>query len=110
MRLRLSLTPIPILVAALAAAGAAARAGEQLAAPFVPTFETGKQPTVEIHVALDGRDDTGDGSAANPYASIERAAQLGVAAWDRLPWPAGTVGCGLAPPAHGAALASLAAG
>jgi hypothetical protein len=75
MRLRLSLTLIPILVAALAIAGAAARAGEQSAAPVVPTFETGKQPTVEIHVAVDGRDDTGDGSAANPYASIERAAQ-----------------------------------
>lgn len=31
--------------------------------------------SVKIHVAMDGRDDTRDGSAAKPYASLERAAQ-----------------------------------
>ena len=41
----------------------------------ITTFETGKQPTFEIHVATNGHDDTGDGSSANPYASLERAAQ-----------------------------------
>jgi hypothetical protein len=44
-------------------------------APIVVTFETGKQPAFEIHVAVSGHDDTGDGSAAHPYASLERAAQ-----------------------------------
>ncbi len=44
-------------------------------APIVTTFETGKQPAFEIHVAVDGHDDSGDGSVANPYASLERAAQ-----------------------------------
>lgn len=39
------------------------------------SFDTGKQPTSVIHVAVGGHDDTGDGSAANPYASLERAAQ-----------------------------------
>jgi len=38
------------------------------------TFETGKQPTFMIHVAVTGTD-TGDGSLGNPYASLERAAQ-----------------------------------
>jgi parallel beta-helix repeat protein len=42
---------------------------------FIATFETGKQPAFEIHVATNGHDDTGDGSLANPYASLERAAQ-----------------------------------
>jgi hypothetical protein len=41
----------------------------------IPTFETGKTPTVEIHVATDGSDDTGDGSASAPYASVARALQ-----------------------------------
>ncbi len=36
------------------------------------TFETGLTPTAEIHVAEGGN---GDGTAGNPYGSIERAAQ-----------------------------------
>jgi uncharacterized repeat protein (TIGR01451 family) len=36
------------------------------------TFETGKTPTLEIHVAPGGDDLTGDGSAGNPYRTIER--------------------------------------
>lgn len=39
------------------------------------TFETGKQPTIVIHVSVTGHDDTGNGSSANPYASLDRAAQ-----------------------------------
>ncbi len=39
------------------------------------SFEAGQQPTSVIYVAVNGHDDTGDGSAANPYASLERAAQ-----------------------------------
>jgi hypothetical protein len=45
------------------------------AAFTITTFETGKQPTKLIHVAVTGHDDTGNGSLANPYASLERAAQ-----------------------------------
>jgi len=41
----------------------------------IPTFETGKHPTFLIHVAVNGHDDTGTGSQANPYASLERAVQ-----------------------------------
>jgi hypothetical protein len=55
--------------------GLAARPEALPAAPIVTTFETGKQPAFEIHVSVNGQDGTGDGSAANPYASIERAAQ-----------------------------------
>jgi len=75
MRFHLTLTLISVLVLALGTVGAVARPEELPAAPIVPTFETGKQPALEIHVAVGGHDDTGDGSAANPYASIERAAQ-----------------------------------
>jgi hypothetical protein len=45
------------------------------ASDLVVTFETGKQPTNEIHVATTGSDLSGDGSVANPYASVERAVQ-----------------------------------
>lgn len=38
----------------------------------VPTFEDGLTPAVEIHVATDGSDDTGDGSSGAPYATIAR--------------------------------------
>ena len=75
MRFRLISTWITLLVVALLTTEAAARLVELPASPIVPTFETGKQPLFEIHVAVDGQDDTGDGSIANPYASIERAAQ-----------------------------------
>jgi hypothetical protein len=64
-----------VLGLALGNIGAAACPEELPAAPIAPTFEAGKQPAFEIHVATGGRDDTGDGSPANPYASIERAAQ-----------------------------------
>jgi hypothetical protein len=73
--MRPHLTLISVLVLALGAIGPAARSEELPAVPSVPTFETGKQPSVEIHVAVAGNDGSGDGSAANPYASIERAAQ-----------------------------------
>jgi hypothetical protein len=39
------------------------------------TFEAGKRPVEEIHVAVNGDDRRGDGSAASPYASIGRALQ-----------------------------------
>ena len=41
----------------------------------IVTFESGRTPTTEIHVAQQGSDQNGDGSAAYPYATIERAAQ-----------------------------------
>ena len=52
-----------------------AAAVETRAASCVETFETGKQPTAVIHVATNGNDNAGNGSAANPYATIARAAQ-----------------------------------
>ena len=41
----------------------------------IETFEAGLSPTVDIHVATDGDDSSGDGSASNPFASVERAAR-----------------------------------
>jgi hypothetical protein len=41
----------------------------------IATFADGLSPTVEVHVAEDGSDTAGDGSAADPYASLERAVQ-----------------------------------
>ena len=41
----------------------------------VVTFETGKIPLQEIHVAESGNDSTGDGSPGTPYATIRRAVQ-----------------------------------
>ncbi len=41
----------------------------------VNTFETGKVPIQEIHVAESGNNSTGDGSLGTPYASIGRAVQ-----------------------------------
>jgi hypothetical protein len=43
--------------------------------PLIPTFESGKSPTTEIHVDPAGNDTTGNGSAANPYATIARGIQ-----------------------------------
>jgi hypothetical protein len=40
-----------------------------------PTFEAGKVPTAQRHVANSGNDTTGDGSSAAPFATIQRAAQ-----------------------------------
>jgi hypothetical protein len=40
----------------------------------ISTFEDGLQPTAEIHVATNGSDQDGDGSAAAPYATIGHAA------------------------------------
>ncbi len=48
--------------------------GSQGVSDQVVTFETGKQPTAEIHVATTGSDTTGDGSATHPYATLDRAA------------------------------------
>ncbi len=39
----------------------------------VPTFADGLVPTSEVHVAVDGSDDSGDGSRAHPFASLSRA-------------------------------------
>jgi len=40
----------------------------------IATFEDGRAPTAEIHVAMAGSDTAGDGSAANPYRTIAFAA------------------------------------
>ncbi|MEM7391096.1 MAG: right-handed parallel beta-helix repeat-containing protein, partial [Verrucomicrobiota bacterium] len=42
--------------------------------PDPVAFAAGKTPTHEIHVATTGSNPTGDGSAGNPYATIEHAA------------------------------------
>ena len=39
----------------------------------IQTFASGKQPQNEIHVAQNGSDQNGDGSATKPYASIGEA-------------------------------------
>jgi len=41
----------------------------------LPAFGRGLAPASEIHVATSGSDATGDGTLANPYASLGRAAQ-----------------------------------
>lgn len=64
-----SLRPLPL-------PGAARDAGPHTPVSHtVTTFETGKQPSREIHVAPTGNDTTGDGSAAAPYRTIGRAMQ-----------------------------------
>jgi hypothetical protein len=60
-----------VVVLLSAATGAAA----QSAAYDVITFETGKTPAREIHVATTGNDTTGDGTVANPYRTINRGVQ-----------------------------------
>lgn len=42
----------------------------------VPSFADGLEPVVERHVATWGNDEQGDGSPANPYATIARAARI----------------------------------
>jgi hypothetical protein len=51
------------------------RAAPRGAAAQVGTFETGKAPTSEIHVSTTGSDSSGNGSVANPYATVGRATQ-----------------------------------
>ncbi|MFP4343669.1 MAG: hypothetical protein ACLFU8_03145 [Anaerolineales bacterium] len=58
------------------AAGAGGR--KAYLAPAVTTFEAGKEPTLEIHVATDGDDDSGDGSLGAPYRTIDRAVEEAV--------------------------------
>lgn len=41
----------------------------------IVTFETGRAPGAELHVAEGGDDGAGDGSAGSPFATIGRAAQ-----------------------------------
>jgi len=41
----------------------------------ITTFEDGKTPTAEVHVATTGSDTNGNGTRSNPYATIERAVQ-----------------------------------
>jgi hypothetical protein len=41
----------------------------------IATFEDGRTPSREVHVATSGDDTTGDGTAALPYKTIGRAAQ-----------------------------------
>ena len=40
----------------------------------ISTFADGLTPTAEVHVAIGGDDQSGDGSSGNPFATIERAA------------------------------------
>ena len=41
----------------------------------ISPFSRGISPTAELHVATSGDNNTGDGSAGNPYATIQRAVQ-----------------------------------
>ncbi len=54
------------------------------------TFETGLSPSVEIHVAPGGDDSGGDGSQANPYASVTRAVRGSLRAARSVSTPAPT--------------------
>jgi hypothetical protein len=45
------------------------------AAVSVPTFESGKSPERELHVALSGNDSTGTGAPDRPFRTVRRAAQ-----------------------------------
>jgi hypothetical protein len=53
----------------------AVAAAVEARAACVETFETGKQPLAVVHVAVGGNNTTGNGSAGNPFATIERAVQ-----------------------------------
>ena len=44
----------------------------------IPTFADGISPTGELHVSPSGSDQTGDGSAGNPFATIDHAADQAV--------------------------------
>lgn len=57
-----------------ASAGSAGEAGDADCGT-IETFEDGKRPSIEIHVATTGSDASGDGSLEKPFASIERAAR-----------------------------------
>ena len=82
MRERIHRGPRALLTALLAAAvvlipttPAKIEGRRATPASAVTTFETGKQPAQEIHVAPDGEDDTGDGRVGAPYRTIGRAVQ-----------------------------------
>jgi hypothetical protein len=59
------------VVMTLAVAAARPAAG----ASCIATFETGRTPSSEIHVATTGSDASGNGTAGAPFATIERAAR-----------------------------------
>lgn len=42
---------------------------------YIDTFDRGLTPTVDLHVATWGSDSTGNGSAGNPFATIDRAVE-----------------------------------
>lgn len=52
----------------------AVRAFAQNVCDSIPTFADGMAPTQQIHVATNGSNSTGNGSSANPYATISFAA------------------------------------
>ncbi len=74
---------LALLVGAAGAVGTDAGAADErdratgtaATAEEIVTFETGKTPSMEIHVATTGHDTTGDGSAGNPYRTIARGVE-----------------------------------
>ncbi len=58
------------------ASDAAPDGGTPTACGDIQTFADGVSPTSELHVAVGGSDTTGNGTAGNPYATIEHAANL----------------------------------
>jgi len=75
MNKTLKITALLILLSLIYAAKPSASAKPTALAAAITTFETGKTPDIELHVAPTGDDTTGDGSAANPYQSPARALQ-----------------------------------
>ena len=69
---------IPIAVASLLALPAMTACARQVACDSIITFADRLEPTLQIHVAPDGSNTTGDGSEANPYATIAFAAERAV--------------------------------
>ena len=55
--------------------GGSGAAGGSGGCGALETFATGLMPSKEVHVATTGDDSTGNGAAASPYATIERAVQ-----------------------------------
>ncbi|MFZ6028753.1 MAG: hypothetical protein ACOYYS_13640 [Chloroflexota bacterium] len=74
MKSLFKLLPIFFFLAAMCT-GRPVTANARSAADGVVTFESGKQPGREIHVTTNGSDSSGDGSAARPYRSVDRAAR-----------------------------------
>jgi hypothetical protein len=66
----------PLTASMLVAASISARSFAAEPCPRIPTFADGLTPTRVLHVAPNGSNNSGNGSAASPYATIAFAASL----------------------------------